>query len=298
MSLLTKFRIPTLLGLFLIIGGMIGGVYLVLQNQTLQTKASADLIPQKIEVTNIEDSGFSLSWRTNQPITGFMVININGSDQTILDDQDTNVPKPRLLHHVSAKNLTPQTAYQYRIVSGKLKLPPSQVTTASLDSPNITSPIIGQILSTGQSSNQGLVFLEVAGTIKQSTTIKNYGNFVIPINQIRKSDISGIFVPDDAAIGRITIIDENLQETIIDFYLKNPLPPIQGGSNINLTQKPPVLGKTVSIFDLNGDGQINSSDYSLILQNFGRNSKNKKTDLNSDGVVDQKDLDLIQKQMH
>lgn len=293
MNFLTKFRIPTLLGLFLIIGGMAGGVYLVLQNQTLQTKASIDLTPQNIEVTNIEDSGFSISWQTAQATLGFLILNINGSDQTIIDDQDTTVPKPKILHHVSVRNLTPQTTYQYKIVSGKIKSPSSQITTTSLNSPNKNKPIIGQI-----NSQQGLVFLEIEGTIKQSTIIKNYGNFVIPISQMRKSDLSDIFIPDDQAIGKITIIDGELQQTNITFYLKNPLPPIQSGTSINLTQQPPVLGETVSKFDLNGDGQINSSDYSLILQNFGKNPKNKNADLNGDGVVDQKDLGLIQKQIN
>lgn len=293
MNFLTKFRIPTLLGLFLIIVGMAVGVYLILQNQTLQTKASIDLTPQNIEITNIEDTGFSVSWQTAQETTGFLILNINGSDQTIIDDQDTTVPKPRLLHHVSIRNLTPQTTYQYKIVSGKIKSPSSQITTTSLNFPNKNKPIIGQI-----NAQQGLIFLEIEGAIKQSTIIKNYGNFVIPIGQMRKSDLSDIFIPDDQTTGKITIIDEKLQQTNITFYLKNPLPPIQSGSSVNLTKQPPVLGETVSKFDLNGDGQINSSDYSLILQNFGKNPKNKNADLNGDGIVNQKDLDLIQKQMH
>ena len=267
MNFLTKFRIPTLLGLFFIISGMVGGVYLVLQNQTLQTKASVDLIPQNIEITNIEDTSFSILWQTTQAVSGFLIVNINGSDQTILDDQDTTVPKPRLLHHVSIRNLTPQTTYQYKIVSGKIKSPLSQITTTSANSPNGSKPIIGQVLSANQYLQNGVVFLEVSGAIKQSTIVKNYGNFVIPMSQMRKSDLSDIFIPNDQTVGKITIIDELFQKTSISFYLKNPLSPIQAGTNINLTQ-PPVLGKTVSKFDLNSDGQINSSDYSLILQNL------------------------------
>lgn len=298
MNFLTKFRIPTLLGLLLIIGGMAGGIYLVLQNQTLQTKASANLIPQNVEVTNIEDLSFAVSWQTAQAVIGFLVVNMAGSDQTILDDQDPVSPKPRTLHHASVKNLTPQTTYQYRIVSGKLKLPFSQITTTSTDSPNGSKPIIGQIFSANHFLQNGLVFLEITGAIKQSTVIKDYGNFVIPISQISKSDLSRVFIPDDQTIGKITIIDESLQETNITFYLKDSLPPIQAGGSVNLTQQPLVLGETVSQFDLNKDGQINSSDYSIVLRNFGRNPKDPKADLNSDGIVDQKDLGLIQKQIN
>lgn len=290
MSILTKFRIPTIMGLALIIGGMIGGVYLVLQNQTLQTKASVDATPHNIEVTNEGNSEFSVSWQTVGPAVGFLVINVAGSDQTILDDQDPTTPQPKLLHHVTVKNLAPGTIYQYKIVSGKLKLPPMQATTTVGSHQNGASPIIGQVLSGSQYLKNGLVFLEVAAAKKQSTVIKNYGNFVIPISQMSSVN--------DATVGKITIIDELLQETTVIFFLKKPLPPIQAGTNIDLTQAPPAAKGDISKFDLNADSQINSSDYSLILQNFGKSPKNQQADLNSDGVVDQKDLDLIQKQMH
>lgn len=281
MSFLTKFRIPTILGLLLIMGGITGAVYLVLQNQTFQTKASANFTPQNIEVTNIRDSGFSLSWQTSQPTIGFLIITIDGLDQTILDDRDTTVPKPRLLHHVSIKNLTPLTTYQYRIISGKLKLPPSQIITASAEEANNNNPIIGQVLSTSGYLQNGLVFLEVAGAIKQSAVIKDYGNFIIPINYIRV---------DGQTIGKITIIDESSQKTNIIFYLKNALPLVQAGSSVDLTPNPPIPRETVSKFDLNGDGQINSSDYAIVLKN--------QVDLNEDGVVNQKDLKLMQEQIN
>jgi hypothetical protein len=47
-------------------------------------------------------------------------------------------------------------------------------------------------------------------------------------------------------------------------------------------------------FDVNGDGQINSADVTIVSSNIGRKKlTNPKADINLDGVVDQKDLDLI-----
>lgn len=300
MNILSTFRIPTLLGLFVIIGGMAGGVYLVLQNQTLQSKASPDLTPQNVEVTNIEEGSFSISWQTSQETPGFVIVNIAGSDQTILDDQDPISPKPRVLHHATVKNLTPLTTYQYRIVSGKLKLPPSKITTAGVSSfQNGLKPVIGQVAANNQFLPNGLVFLEVSGTIKQSAPIKEYGNFVIPLSSMRKSNLTDVFLPDDQTIGKIEVVGENSKSTAT-FYLKDSakLPLLHLGESLDLTRPSTILGAAISKFDLNEDGLINSSDYSIVLRNFGKNPKEKKADLNEDGVVDKKDLELMQEQIN
>lgn len=301
MNILTKFRIPTLLGLLLIIGGMAGGVYLVLQNQTLQSRASPDLTPQNVEVTNIEEGSFSVSWQTAQETLGFVIVNIAGSDQTVLDDRDPISPQSKILHHVTVKNLTPQTTYQYKIVSGKLKLPPSKITTAGVSSfQNGLKPVIGQVAVNNQFLPNGLVFLEVADSIKQSAPIKEYGNFVIPLSSLRKSDLSDVFLPDDQTIGKIEVMGENLKSTVT-FYLKDsekPLPLLHLGESLDLTKPSTILGAAIPKFDLNEDGLINSSDYSIVLRNFGKNPKEKKADLNGDGVVDKKDLELIQTEIN
>lgn len=298
MNILTNLRIPTLLGLTLIIAGLSGGVYLILHQQTLQTKASPSLNPQNIEVTNIEENSFSVSWQTLQNSLGFLMVNINGSDQTFLDDQDLTSPKARLFHHVTVKNLTPETSYSYVIVSGKNKTSPAKITTASpagAGSPNPHPPVIGQARLP-----DGLAFLEVRGAIKQSTPIKEYGNFVIPLASMRKADLTDIFLPDDQTVAKITVVGENAQSSIT-FYLKDaqkPLPALSLNQNLDLTTKVSTTEAKISKFDINNDGLINSSDYSIVLKNFGKNPKEKRADLNADGIVDQKDLKLMQEQIN
>ena len=50
-------------------------------------------------------------------------------------------------------------------------------------------------------------------------------------------------------------------------------------------------------YDLNGDGKINAADNAIILLNFGKNPKDKKADINEDGMVDQKDLELMSQKL-
>lgn len=290
MGFLNKFRIPTLLGLFIIVTGLASGVYLVLQNQTLQTKAGADVTAKNITVTNISDSGFAVSWQTDGKSSGFLYLEGGGKSETFLDDQDLSTPEPRLLHHVSVSSLAPQTTYFYTIHSSKLKMPPSQVTTGALDLPNSYQPIIGQVLSDSAFLSSGLVFLEIPGVITQSTTIKDYGNFILPVSSMQKADLSGVFIPDNQTVGKITIMDKSSSQTVVTFYLPDRLPPIQMGTNLNLAQKVATSSANLSRFDLNGDGRVNSSDYAMVLKN--------QVDLNEDGVVNQKDLKLMQEQIN
>ena len=90
--------------------------------------------------------------------------------------------------------------------------------------------------------------------------------------------------------------------------LNNPLRPIKIGETLDLTVNQPTdkLTVTPSIssnpdlvkYDLTGDGIINSSDYAIVLRNFGKNPQNKRADLNLDGLVDQKDLTEMSKKIN
>ena len=127
------------------------------------------------------------------------------------------------------------------------------------------------------------------------------GSFLITLPQIRKSDLSDIFTVSDDMIAKLTVIGKNGQATAL-FKLKMEgmtLPVLKLGQNLDLTilqieakeATPSALDLT--IFDLNNDRYINAVDNAIILRNFGKNPREKKADINSDGIVDQKDLDQI-----
>lgn len=301
-ELLSKFKIPTLLGLAILLAGIGGGVFLVVRNQTFISQASPDQAPQNITFSNLEDSSVIVSWQTSVPTPGFVTVNLNSTNkQTLLDDRNTNTPTPRLEHFVTIKNLAPQTTYQLKIFSGKTQSDVLQFTTAQVaTNQNGYKPIIGTVLDNNKPLEEGIVFLRLEGAVTQSALVKSFGNFLIPISVMRKQDLSSVFLPTENETAKLTVISGSRRGSLT-FKLTpsdQPLTPLIVGRDLNLTALPatsspkPSSG-TVSRLDLNEDGLINSSDWAIILKNFGKSPEDSRADLDQNGVVDEKDLQLI-----
>lgn len=305
-----KFKIPTLLGLGVIIVGIIAGVFLVVKEQIFLSQAATNLTLQNITLSNLTDDSATISWQTSTPIASFITFGQTSPDeQTILDDRDTNLPtgKPKAysIHYVTIKNLLPKTTYQYKIVSGKILSEINKFTTAApLNSQTGFRPIIGSVLDEDKPLNEGVAYLSIADTATLSSLIKDTGNFLIPLSQIRKADLSDTYpLTEDTTIKLTVISAKGSVNALFKFKTSdNTLPALKIGQDVDLTtqtQKPAIPSdEELNIYDLNNDGKINAADNAIILQNFGKNPQNKKADLNKDGVVDQKDLDLIAKQIN
>lgn len=291
-----KFKIPTLLGLTIIIAGIISGVILNLRAQIFISSASPDVSAQNITLSNISDTEATISWQTSAPAPSFITFGKMGPDETtILDDRDTKTPIFHSVHYVTIKNLLPKTTYQYKIISGKISSEADKFTTAAPQSLQTGfRPIIGSVLDGDKPLDEGIAYLSIADATTQSAQVKSSGNFLIPISQIRKADLSDSFPLTEDTVAKLTIVSPKSQAIAI-FKLKDAasgLPPIHLGENLDLTNVNPPS------YDLNEDGKINSADNAIILDNLGKNPKNKKADLNGDGVVDQKDLDLMAKKIN
>lgn len=296
-----RFRIPTLLGLGIIFVGIAAGVYATLREQTFLSQAAPSFTPQDVVFTNISDSSVVVSFQTNTSTTAFVTYGQNSpSDQTVLDDRDNNVPKARSNHYFTLKDLLPKTNYQLKIFSGKITSNIFKfITAAPSQNQSGFTPVIGSVLDEDKPLSEGIAYLAISGAITQSATILPSGNFLIPLSQIRKDDLSDNFLLTEGTLAKLTIISDKGQ-AVVAFKLNSqskPLPPFKIGQTIDLVaEETAQLNPTssdLSKFDLNLDGKINAADNAIVLQNFGKNPQNKKADLNGDGVVDQKDLDLM-----
>lgn len=299
-----KFKIPTLLGLSIIFLGIISGLYLVLREQTFLSQATPNLTPQNVTLTNLTEDSITISWQTNLSATSFITYGqTSPGEQTALDDRDSppgGGPKPRLIHYVTLKKLLPKTSYQFKIISGKLASDVQRFETASpLTNQTGFTPVIGSVLDDNIPLTNGIAYLFIPDTITQSSLVKEGGNFLIPLSKVRKNDLSD-YQPTEGTVAKLTISSDKGIANIL-FKLKAdsiPLSPIKLGQNIDLTTpeqspQPSPTNKDLDKYDLNDDGKINAADNAIVLQNFGKNPKDKKTDLNGDGVVNQKDLDLM-----
>lgn len=298
---INKFKMPTILGLSIIFLGLASGLYLVLREQILLSRAAPDLTPQNIYLTNITDNSVVISWQTNTPAASFITFGQNSpGEQTILDDRDTDGPKPHLTHYVTLKNLLAKTSYQFKIISGKLT---SEVKTFDTATPlaNQTGfpPVIGSVLDGNKPLNDGIAYLSIPGAATESTLIKTGGNFLIPLSYIRKTDLSDVYPLTENTTAKITIVSDTESSNLLFKSKINPSPltPIKLGQDLDLT----TIEASPS-YDPNADGIINAADYAIIFScspagqaglPAGQVIPCVKADINKDGKIDQKDLDLM-----
>lgn len=199
-------RLPTILGLLVLFLAIMGGIILIQQGSSFLLRASPEIIPQQVKMTNITDNGFAISWITDDQTPGFVKY---GPDVNLAavstDDRDQLSGKTGsfFTHHVTLKNLNPATNYYFKIGSGKKLFDnngqPYQLKTAP--ALQIASPsndvAYGIVVDENDLPAQGIiVYLSLANAAPLSTLTKSSGNWAIPLNLARSSDLSS-YAPYD-----------------------------------------------------------------------------------------------------
>lgn len=301
---INKFKMPTILGLSVILLGLASGLYLVLREQIWLSRAAPDLTPQNIYLTNITDNSVVISWQTNTPVASFITFGQNSpGEQTVLDDRDTEGPKPHLTHYVTVRNLLAKTSYQFKIISGKLT---SEVktfdTAAEIVNQTGFPPVVGSVLDGNKPLDDGIAYLSISGAATESALIKTGGNFLIPLSYIRKADLSDIYPLTDTTTAKIAIVSDTESSNLLFKPKINPSPlaPIKLGQDLDLTIVAASPSSALAMlnlesYDPNADGIINAADYAIIFSCSSARQEIScaKADINKDGKIDQKDLDLM-----
>lgn len=303
-----EIKIPTILGLSVLVAGLVVGILLVTQNQlfSLKTKAAKPLLIEKVTVANITANSASIYWQTDQPTSGFIQAGqTNSLGLTFKDERDPQAPKPHHLHFATLTNLNPDTTYFYKINSGANVYPQNSPlsfktakATASQDaqsSLNYGQPLIGTIVYENlQPVTEALVLLEIPGAQNLATITKIVGNFILPLANVYNQPVDN----NTPLSATITVFDlQKSSKATLHLPIKTVLPPIVLGQDIDLTlvfaSSSAQAKQQQTSYDLNKDGVVNSLDLSLLIKNLGPNSKLKEADFNQDGIVDQKDINLM-----
>lgn len=307
-----KKRIPTLFGLILLLIALILLSVIYYYQERLTFKKKGLLEPKRIELVNLTEDSATITWQTDFLAKGSVIYGQQTPNKEERDYRDRQKRQNRITHYVTLKNLQPQMRYYYQIRVGDYTYPdtPLQFTTpADLEddqffdiSNSANQPLRGTVVDEQfKPVDEAIVFLKIPGASKLATFVSTAGNFIIPLD-LRAEDLKTRFVINGETNATIEILRGSSQSLVeITLPLEDQsLSYLQLGRSINLKQflvssKPPLLK-----FDLNRDNKVNSLDLSLVLQNFGKKPKDeqslsvfKEADFNLDGVVDQKDFDLI-----
>jgi hypothetical protein len=253
--IMLKHRIPTIIGLVLLIIGAFGGVLFMSQTTDFLPRASPAYIPQKINLTNVTDSGFVVSWLTQEPTIGFIQYGLdrNHLDTTVTDERDQLTGNSDLYrtHYVPILGLSPQTTYYFKLGSEGKKLYDdhgqelSVTTGPTLASAPPSDTAYGVVLTPASTSAEGaLIYLSFPSELNLaplSALVKQNGNWAINLSTVRSHNLStyASYTPETQLqiLVHSTLFDDASALTTVN--LTQPVPPITLGQTHDFTSQLP-----------------------------------------------------------
>ncbi len=266
-------RIPTIFGLLILVGGLIAGILLVSQRQGLTTQAGPTAQPKNVRIANVGSGGYTVSWTSDVPVTGFLKYSDNPTRLTLpagdTRDQISGTTNQYTTHYVDVTGLSADKTYYFEIGSGSQTYNdggrPYQVRTTAQAAAPPEDVISGKIVTAaGTGAGGAMVYAEITGAQTLSTLTNTDGSWRIALSNARNA--GGNFVAYDQATETITnFVQAGTSGTataITNTATDNPVPEITLGKTHNFA-----TGEVAPIIsDLSGgeptDGFATLSDLS------------------------------------
>ena len=189
-----KKKIPTILGLLILIISLVAGVLLFGDGTGLFTpRATPETTPKNITVSNVTDKSFTVSFYTDEETIAFIKYgqSVNDVKQQASDDRDqlSGVIKAYRLHHLTVRGLESNKEYYYYLGTGSNTTfdnagSPYKIKTAS--NPGGASPnnqtIYGTVIqNNGRPGEGAIVFVTLEGAGTLSTLVKSSGSWAVSL---------------------------------------------------------------------------------------------------------------------
>lgn len=234
-------KIPTLIGLLFVVFTIVLFGYGVDRIGPLFTKASTSVNPIDVMVSNITDTGFTISWTTKSPATGAITLASDLSNhEVVYDERDVTLiisgNRQSLgiytTHSVTYRNANPMTVYSAKIISNGTQFqdingPYTIHTGPQLDGKGTSiEPAFGKITTElGDPAENALLYLTLDNGQMLSTLVKSSGSWVIPLNLVREKTLTSYISPTER-IDETIIFRSNTQEgqAYADTLNDNPMP--------------------------------------------------------------------------
>lgn len=260
---LMKKRIPTILGLgVLVVGLVVGVIFLGAGPGVFAPRATPETTPSKIKLTNVTDSGFTVSFFTAENTPGFIKY---GTDQAAIKSQ-TGDDRDQLsgtignyqLHHITVRGLKPSTEYFYLLGTGSGAsfdnngAPFSVKTSAKGGAPSAAKTAYGNVLSSaGAPVNGAIVYLSLPEVGEMSSLTKASGGWAIPLSNARKTDGSGYATISDSDVLGIFVqgaVGGEVSNLSVSVAESQPVPDITLGQDTVASAEPAaVLDMSASV---------------------------------------------------
>lgn len=242
-GLLSK-RIPTIVGVVILVIGLIAGVFLVGQQQLLGTKAGPTSVPKNVKIVNRGSNSLTVTWISDVPVTGFVKYSDNPAKLSLpagdIRDQVAGNTTQYTTHYVEVTGLTPDKTYYFEIGSGSVMYndsgKPYQVRTAPTAPLPTEDVMSGKILNASSVGVGGaLVYIEMTGAETLGAITKNDGTFRVALSNVR--DKTGKYITYDKSKENITIFAQaggaGTATALTNTATDNPVPDITLGKTHN-----------------------------------------------------------------
>lgn len=235
-------RIPTLLGLIILVIGIGVTSFLVRNNIPFFSQASIGENPQNVKITNITDTSFTVSYITSDSVAGIVSYGITPTlGQTALDDRDqlTGSVASYNVHHVTVRNLKASTKYYFSITSGQSIFlnnnEPFEITTGiTIQTPPTNQPpMTGTILGLdGAPAKNTIIYVSTGESQTLSILLKQDGTYLLPLNALRTQDLTQYFVFSETTVIELLAQSPSEQSTATLFASQiKPVPTITLSKN-------------------------------------------------------------------
>ena len=189
-------KIPSFLGIIVIIIGIIATIFLVRNERIIQINAGPGQEPKNIEVSNVSDSSFTITYTTDDSVIGTLNIGETSNNLSIknLDIRDKNsqsVSKYQT-HHLVANNLKPNKTYYYTITSGDKTFSNNGSSYELKTAPSIGKNLSNKTVASGKVINPdgtiptgAIVVVKINGAQPISSILNSDGSYSIPMSNLR-----------------------------------------------------------------------------------------------------------------
>lgn len=244
-------RLPSFIGVFILIAGITSGVILIKNNKNQPSKAKISTTPKDVRVTNIDSSSASISWVTDEQTHGS--IKISEKSKSVNGVRFSKTQEPGFIHYVSLTNLKPNSKYFFNVVSDETTFDnnsyPWQFETAPVISDKPQPVIIrGTVLQKNRTPVAGVVVYATAGSGNFLSALTDQdGSWLIPLSNIRSQTLDSYISIDMAT----TLVELSVQAGLLgvstaQIYPQsaNPSPPLVLGQTHNYKSLKPQDLKT------------------------------------------------------
>ncbi|MEJ2441708.1 MAG: Ig-like domain-containing protein [Patescibacteria group bacterium] len=206
-----KNKIPTILGILLLVFGIAAGTLLVQNKQIFKLGASPQSSPKDVRITNITDASFTVSWVTDKNTGGF--VSWGESENSLNKTEIDEIGEMNDTHFATIQGLTENKTYYFKINSDGSEYDnngiPWQITTGpKLANGSGTNSIAGSVLTTtGSPAQNAIVYVTLAGASPLSTTTSQNGSWVLPISSARDQNLNSFVVINETT----TLVEISVQ---------------------------------------------------------------------------------------